>query len=177
MKRAIFTTLAAIIAFSIYMYFRLGMHKEVSLEAREAGPFKTLYQKHTGPYFKIAEKIDYVEKWAKANGINCARTYGQYIDDPKAVAEDRLQSEGGCLIVDWPSDMKPLEGMFIGELAKRKYLIGSFDGAPSVGPYTVYPKAFEWIAKNNSAIDGPIVEVYEVLSDQEVRTEYLFPIK
>lgn len=177
MKKAIFTTLAAIIAFSIYMYFRLGMNKEVALEAREAGPYKILYVKHTGPYYKIAEKIEYVEKWAKANGIACQKTFGQYIDDPQSVDEDRLQSQGGCIVESLPADLKLQEEMIVGELPERKYLIGKFNGAPSVGPYTVYPKAFDWIAKNESALEGPIVEIYEIKSDTEVLTEYLFPIK
>ncbi len=177
MKKAIFTTVAAIIAFSIYMYFRLGMNKEVVLEAREAGPYKILFLKHTGPYFKIAEKIEYVEKWAKANGIACDKTFGQYLDDPKAVSEDRLQSQGGCIIGEIPKDVKPQEDMIVGELPKRKYLIANFDGAPSVGPYAVYPKAFDWIAKNSISLDGPIVEIYQVVSEKEVLTEYLFPIK
>lgn len=177
MKKAIFTTIAAIIAFSIYMYFRLGMNKAVVLEAREAGPFKILYIKHTGPYYKIAEKIEYVEKWAKANGVSCEKTFGQYLDDPQAVAEDRLQSQGGCIIAEIPDEVSIQNEMLIGELPKRKYLIANFDGAPSVGPYTVYPKAFEWIAANSSALEGPIVEVYNVLNEKEVRTEYFFPIK
>ena len=176
MKKAIFTTIAAILAFSVFMYFRLGMNKTVMLEAREAGPFKTLYQKHTGPYYKIAEKIEFVEKWALANGVSCSKTFGQYIDDPQSVDEDRLQSEGGCIVEDMPSDLKPLEGMIVGEIAKRKYLMAKFDGAPSVGPYTVYPKAFEWLSKNSMTLDGPIVEIYNVLNAKEVVTEYLFPI-
>jgi AraC family transcriptional regulator len=176
-KKAIFTTLAAIIAFSIYIYFRLGMNKEVALEAKEAGPFKVLYLKHTGPYFKIAEKIDYVEKWAKANGVACEKTFGQYIDDPKVVDEDRLQSQGGCIISELPKGVSAQEEMILGELPKRKYLIGSFNGAPSVGPYTVYPKAFDWMKANTTALDGAIIEIYNVVNEKEVLTEYLFPIK
>lgn len=153
------------------------MNKEVSFVAKEAGPFATLYVKHTGPYYKIAEKIDYVEKWAKANGVNCERTYGKYIDDPKTVDEDRLQSEGGCFVAHIPEGVTPQDGMFIGELPRRKYLVGTFNGAPSVGPYTVYPKAFDWIENNSATLDGPILEVYDVVNEKEVLTEYLFPIQ
>ena len=177
MKKAILTTVAAIIAFSIYMYFRLGMNKDVALEAKEAGPFKILYMKHTGPYFNIAEKIELVEKWAKANGITCEKTFGQYLDDPQSVDEDRLQSQGGCIIDELPSGVTLQAEMVVGELPRRKYLVANFDGAPSVGPYAVYPKAFDWIAKNSSSVDGPIVEIYTIVSDKEVTTEYLFPIK
>ncbi len=177
MKKAILTTLAVIIGFTVYMYFRLGMNKAVTLEVKEAGPFKVLFLKHTGPYFKISEKIEYVEKWAKANGVGCSKTFGQYIDDPKIIDEDRLQSLGGCIIDEIPKGVSPQEEMIVSELSKRKYLVGSFDGAPSVGPYTVYPKAFDWMAKNGSALDGAIVEIYTVVNEKEVLTEYLFPIK
>ncbi len=159
------------------MYFRLGMNKEVAFEVRDLAAMRVLYLPHTGSYYKIAEKIEYVEKWAKANNVNCARTFGQYLDNPETVDEDRLQSHGGCIIDQLPKGVSPQDEMVVSELPARKYLVGSFDGAPSVGPYTVYPKAFEWMKKNSASLAGPTVEIYYVLSEKEVRTEYLFPLK
>lgn len=177
MKKAIFTTLAAIIAFAIFMYFRLGMNKDVALEVRELQTMHVIYLKHTGAYYKIAEKIDHVEKWAKTNLVHCPKTFGRYLDDPQTVAEDRLQSQGGCIVQGLPPGLKIPEEMTLGTVDAGKYLVGQFDGAPSVGPYTVYPKAFEWMTENSMTLAGPTVEIYNVVNEKEVLTEYLFPIK
>lgn len=177
MRRVIITTFLAVVVFAVFLYFRLGMNKPVELSAKEQGPFATLYLEHTGPYYKIAEKIDTVEAWAKANSVSCAKTFGEYIDDPKTVAEDRLQSRGGCIIDKLPEGVTQQEDMKLGEIPKRDYLSAVFRGAPSVGPYTVYPKAFDWMKENSRTLDGPVVELYTVLNEKEVLTEYLFPIK
>lgn len=176
MKKVIITTVAAIIGLAIFMYMRLGMYKKVEFKSHEVGPLQTLFLVHTGPYYKIAEKIDQVEAWAKAHNVACEKTFGEYLDDPKQVSEDRLQSHGGCLLspdakFDAPADMQR------GTIAKRNYLIADFDGAPSVGPYAVYPKAFDWMKENKKNLDGPIIEVYTVTGLKSVTTTYLFPIK
>src|SRR4051812_32217239 len=98
MKRVIVTTIFLIIAGVIFMYMRLGMYKKVEFAVHDVGPYQTLFMQHIGPYYKIAEKIDTVESWAKSHNIACEKTFGEYLDDPKEVTEDRLQSHGGCLL-------------------------------------------------------------------------------
>jgi AraC family transcriptional regulator len=178
MKKAFLITVAAIIFFAVTMFIRLGMYKEVKFEVRDLPIQNTLFVNHVGPYYKISEKISFVEDWAKQNGVPCEKTYGEFLDDLKATSEDRLRSRGGCVTGEYVSEKSylPADASY-GSIAAGKYLVGYFEGAPSVGPYTVYPKAFDWMKNNGFVIAGPVIEMYTVLNEKEVRTEYLFPIK
>jgi AraC family transcriptional regulator len=176
MKRAILATIFIIIAFAIVFYVRLGAYKSVTMAATEMGPYHFVFEKHTGPYFKIAAVIDTVEAWAKAHGESCNPSFGEFIDDPNEISEDRLQSRGGCVMSANFKQALP-EGAFERTQAKRLYLVAQFDGAPSLGPLKVYDKAGAWMKDQGYQSDGAIIELYTVHSPTSVHTDYLFPIK
>jgi effector-binding domain-containing protein len=178
-KKAIFLTLGLILFFAAWLYVRLGSYKSVQLSEVTAGPFKMVYLKHTGAYYKISQKIDQVEKWAHTKGEKCNPSFGEYLDDPKQISEDRLQSRGGCIVseavkIDSAEAALGYQSM---EKPARRYLKAQFDGAPSIGPMKVYPKAMAWIQEHNLTLDGPVIELYNITSPQTIRTDYLFPVK
>ncbi len=177
MKAVVAVTLGGIVIFVSYVLFFLGAFKTVELKVDEVGPLRLLYIEHVGPYFKIVSKIEEVESWVKHSGGNekCEKSFGEYIDDPNMVEEDRLHSLGGCLVEQEPTG-HPSEYKFT-EIPRHQYLIASFSGAPSIGPYKVYPKAARWIENNGYKQTAPIIEVYQVISDRNVKTQFLFPIE
>ncbi|MEK7357621.1 MAG: GyrI-like domain-containing protein, partial [Bdellovibrionota bacterium] len=150
--------------------------KEVTIEVSEQGPYKVVSHEHTGAYHLIAPVILDVEKWAKANGESCRFSFGEFLDDPKVVDEDRLKSSGGCVVEkDWSTGLPA--GHVYREISRRTYLVAKFDGAPGIGPMKVYPRAMRAIEERGKKLEGPVIEMYEVLPGDQVITTYLFPIQ
>ncbi len=177
MKMIILMTVGIILVFATGLALRLGIHKPVQVLEKEEGPYFQIYKRHVGPYYKIVPVIQEVEKWAKENKINCELTFGEYPDDPNKVAEDRLQSLAGC-IVESPDNARQLPQDFMyRELPKRHYVEAQFEGAPSIGPYKVYPRAISYLEEKGRKLAGPVMEVYRVKSQFDVETKYLFPIE
>lgn len=173
-KKLILAAVLALIAFSIYLYNYLGAYKSVTFAVEEAGPMYLLSQTHTGAYHLIGAKISEVEKWAQDHGIPCRKTFGEYLDDPAGTDQDRLHSRGGCVLEQKPSVALP-EGYEFEERAKRHYVVATYDGSPAIGPFTVYPKAKEYLETQRLKSDGPVMEIYTINGDSVV-TRYHFPI-
>lgn len=175
MKYLVATTALIIVGLIATLALRLGYFKNVSITEGERGPVKMVFKKHVGAYHLIVPVIEEVETWAKTNGEACKISFGAYIDDPDKVAEDRLQSNGGC-IVERAWDFVLPKGFFYSELLPQLYVIAEFDGAPSIGPLRVYPKAKEYIEAHGYKQIGPTIELYEILSPSTVKTTYWFPV-
>jgi AraC family transcriptional regulator len=177
MKALIGLVIVSILAFAATLAVRLGVFKDVRVTELEEGPFKQVYLLHSGPYHQIVPKIEKVEDWAEENGEPCEFSFGEFLDDPKEVDEDRLQSHGGCIVnKDWSQGQLP-EGMQYREFSRRRYVVATFNGAPSIGPYKVYPKALAYLEEHGRKLAGPVMEIYHVVSDTAVETKYLFPIE
>lgn len=170
----IFGTIAV---FAGGLALRLGVLKDVRVTEAEEGPYRQVYAKHTGAYHKIVGVLDKAEAWAEDNGEKCELSFGEFLDDPQTVDEDRLRSVAGCIVEkDWSQETLP-EGFFYREVPRKKYVIALFDGAPSISPYKVYPKALAYIGEKKMKIAGPITEIYRIIIDNAVETKYLFPVK
>jgi AraC family transcriptional regulator len=176
MKWILAAVAGTILALGIAFANRVGAFKDVSIDVTEQGPHKIVFRRHDGAYHKIVPAIEEVEKWARANGETCKLSFGEFLDDPKVVDEDRLKSNGGCLVEkEWSAGLP--EHFSYREVPRRKYLIAKFDGAPGIGPLKVYPRATREIADRGLQMDGPVIELYEILPENRVLTTYLFPVR
>jgi AraC family transcriptional regulator len=179
----VFFVFSGLVVFGITVYFRLGGHKHVSIEQKDISAYTVVGKKHVGAYHKIGPVIFEVEAWAKANNLPCNRTYGEYLDDPRTKDEDRLQSIGGCVlgnVGDPNSELsdevkKTLPPDFIVSTVEAgPRVIAVFKGAPSIGPFKVYPAVEDYMAEHKLKISGPVIEIYEILGERKARTEYQF---
>lgn len=175
MRATVFVTFLAMIGLVVSLVVRLGGFKTVVIAEAEAGPWKTVSKHHLGAYYKIAPVIDEVEKYVRSHGRPCTLTFGQFLDDVDRVPEDRLNSNGGC-IVEEALDTLP-EGYVNGAIGKRRFVVGEFAGAPSIGPLKVYPRARRYMTQHLLTLDGPVIEMYQVMDDKSVITRYYFPIR
>lgn len=167
-------SLAGSVALGLAIY--LGAFKDVKLADETYGPIQLVAKPHVGAYHKIVPVIEEVEKWARANGEACHLSFGEYLDEVETVPEDRLKSNAGCFVEkDWSAGLP--DGFTYREIPKRRYVTAEFEGAPSIGPIKVYPKANEFIESKGLENDGPVMEVYEILPEQKVRTKYFFPVR
>ena len=87
-----------VLAFGTYLYCYLGAYKSVTVTAEKRGPLYLLYQTYTGPYHEIGSVIHTTETFALAQNLPCPRTFGEFLDDPERVDQDRLRSRAGCLL-------------------------------------------------------------------------------
>jgi AraC family transcriptional regulator len=157
------------------LLYRLGSFKPVTITQGPYGPLKIVFKKHVGAYDKIVPVIEEVETWAQANGEPCKLSFGEYVDDPDKVVTDRLRSTGGC-VVNKKWDFVLPAGFGYREIPNHQFVIATFDGAPSIGPIKVYPKAKDYIEAHRLDQTGPTFELYEVLPGEKVHTTYLFPV-
>jgi AraC family transcriptional regulator len=175
MIRTFFLALVAVFAtLAVYLFFYLGFYKPVEISVAIRGPFHLLYRPHTGAYHLIGPVIGEVEAWAAQNHVICEKTFGEYIDDPSSIDQDRLRSHGGCMI---PSSMNveipsPFQYETRGE---KSYVVAHFDGSPSIGPFKVYPKVQKYLAEQHLKSSQPVIETY-VVHGSHVDTEFLFPL-
>jgi hypothetical protein len=157
------------------LYFKLGGYKSVEVSEGDGGPFRIVYKHHTGAYHTTVTVIEEVEKWAKANGEPCQISFGEYLDDVDTVPEDRLQSNGGCIVArEWKSGLP--DGFLYREEPRRHFVKAEFEGAPSIGPLKVYPKVRDYIAHEGLKQSSAVFELYEIQSEDAVKTTYLFSV-
>ena len=158
----------------IFLVFHLGFFKEVTIREDVRGPYHVLFQQHRGPYYKISDVIMNVEAEAKKLNLDCQQAFGEFFDNPKEVDEDRLRSRGGCI------SMAPYPKIPIGHetdtIPEQKYVVATFDGSPSIGPWKVYPKVQAYIEENRLHSSEQAIEIYTP-KDGSLETTYLFPLK
>jgi len=185
-RHTIFAIGLGLLIFFLYLFQYTGAFKSVTVALGDRPTYQIIYKDFTGPYHKIVSTIQEVEKWAQSQGLNCRLSFGEYFDDPGAIEEGRLKSRGGCLVDPLKDDEKKIWNTLkdklpadykVDELAATKAVISLFEGAPSIGPMKVYPKAEEFILKNNLVRKGGVIEIYEVFDQKSMQTTYIWPIQ
>lgn len=183
-KHAFFAVTIGLVIFFLYLLQYTGSFKSVTVGVDQRGPYTLIYKDHVGAYHKVVSVIEEVEKWAKANGLKCRLSFGEYFDNPSVVEEGRLKSRAGCLIDPLVSEeTAQLEKLTLPEGIKKdiwpasKSVVALFDGAPSIGPLKVYPKAYSLMEESKLKPKGPILEIYEVLPGKSaMKTIYLWAL-
>jgi DNA gyrase inhibitor GyrI len=103
MKSILAVVFVVVTGLILSLMFRLGSFKPVRIDFANRPATKVVYKHHVGAYHKIVPVIEEVETWIKANGEKCDLSFGEYYDDPDVVAEDRMRSNGGCVVREKPS--------------------------------------------------------------------------
>jgi effector-binding domain-containing protein len=178
MGKAFAITFGALLILAGFILYRTGYFQPVELTAGKQGPFLLAYKVHKGPYHKLAPVIDEVENFFEKNGLSCPLAFGRFLHDPNTVEHDRLESHGGCA---FPVKTEKLQEIIAkgdlktDHLKKEEYVVAVFKGSPSIGPFVVYPKVEEWMAKYDYKITGPVIELYQTTGADSLTTRYLFP--
>ncbi len=175
MKKILLVLLTVILALAAYLFYYLGAWKGVALSIEEQGPLHMIYKEHLGAYHKIVPVIEEVEKWAKSQGLNCEKSFGEYMDDPQQVEQERLRSHGGCLVDKIPQVLPDGYQSEVREV--HLYGVARFEGSPAIGPWKVYSKLARYITDERHEISGPMIEIYEFTGPNSLKTTYLFPVK
>lgn len=179
MKWVILSFFTFIFWVGLYLYIYLGFSKPVTVEVTRFPAMTLIYKEHIGAYHKIGPVIESVEKALQDRGVRCSATFGEYLDDPNEVDEDRLKSYGGCVFFESSEFIDNLElenGLQKKHIEERKVVMARFQGSPSIGPMKVYPKIDEVVHDQRLARNGAVIEIYEIQGDQ-VTTTYLQPVQ
>ncbi len=179
MKKIVALIFLTVLAFVIMLASYVGAFRPVQIEQKNVSPLYLLAKDYMGPYHKMVPTIETVEKWSKQNGLSCKDSFGEYFDDPDIVEESRLKARGGCVLTEteklnlseYPKDFKIIE------IPVRNVVEVYFEGAPSIGPLKVYPKAADFMHANKLIPDGAVMEIYHVISEKQMTTTYHFPVK
>ena len=173
LKTAFLAVASLVVVLAVYLYFYLGIYRPVTVTLEPRGPFYLVFKPHLGPYHQILPVIHEVETWASGHHLNCQTTFGEFLDDPQTVDEDRLRARAGCVLTA-PLPAPPADFEYQAR-AERTYAVGHFAGSPAIGPYKVYPKVQTFLEEHRLKSSSPIIEVYTV-KGEDVLTEYLFAI-
>lgn len=187
MKAPSWTTLiGAVLVLSVLavglLGYRLGAFQPVKVWRDNEPGRRVVAKELLGPYIGIAAVIKEVEDWAKSVGEPCTVAIGRYMDDPELVDEDRLHSAGGCVLSGNAVDLAIAAGKMPSSFKVFSFEIGDamlaeFTGAPSIGPWKVYPKLKQAIADANLAVVGPAIEFYEITGPTTGITRYALPVR
>lgn len=185
-RHTIFAIGLGLFIFFLYLFQYTGAFKSVTVVISDRPAYQVIYKDFTGPYHKIVATIQEVEKWAQAQGLGCRLSFGEYFDDPNRIEEGRLKSRGGCLVDPLKADEKQLWTSLkdklpvdykVDEIPATKAVVSLFEGAPSIGPIKVYPKAKDFILRNNLVHKGSVIEIYEIFDQRSMQTTYIWPIQ
>lgn len=187
MKRILVIFVVTMISAALGLMWRLGVWKDVQVSLVERAEQHTIYADHLGAYHKMNDTIVQVENTLARNGFACAVTFGHYTDEPEMQDEDRLRSEGGCLVPsaslleqinkarkDAPVADKPLE-LKAGVIPAGRYIHATFDGSPAISPWKIYPKMKELAREQRVRLAKDPYELYEIRGTH-VYTTYLLKI-
>lgn len=184
-KHTLIALFIGLVSFIIYLMVHLGVWKNPEISMMETKPRKLLVKNHLGAYHKINPIIQSVESFAKKFELECSETFGEYLDDPTVINEDRLRSRGGCIVpfeTDFintkftAADLKQ-EDLELIELPAAKYVTAVFTGSPAIGPYKVYPKIDRYMQNHKLVRKGSVMEVYKITSATEMTTTYFVNIE
>lgn len=177
MKYLVGGLVVLLVALIIMVSFYLGAFKTVTFAEKQFPPLNVVYKEYQGPYHKIVPTLEEVAALVRTRGESCERSFGEFLDNPKEVDEDRLRSRVGCL-VEQPLDELPA-GYKSAKIDYPSYLVAVFTGSPAIGPFKVYPKAEALLAQRPGISAGPPIEIYRILNaeNNEMETNYLFPLK
>ena len=167
----------AVVLIAGYIGKYVGFYRDVSLAEIQSPGFTVVYKEHVGAYHLIVPLLDEVEKWAKQNGVPCPKTFAEFLDDPNRTEEARLRANGGCWLGEGEVAIKaPLPGGFKTKfVSSGPMLKAEFSGSPAIGPWKVYPQAKGYMAEHHLKPQGPSFEIYTVLGERAMLTQYLFP--
>lgn len=183
LKHTVYAIALGLLILFLYLMQYTGAFKSVLISVDNRPSLQIIYKDYMGPYHKIVSTIEEVETWAKAHGLKCRLSFGEYFDNPDLIEEGRLRARGGCLIdplipeektilkkLDLPKDFK------VDVIPAMKAVVALFSGAPGIGPLKVYPKANELIEKEKLIKKGNVIEIYEIFDTQNMQTTYLWPV-
>jgi AraC family transcriptional regulator len=161
-----------LVAAVVYAFFNLGVFKKVEIEQGKYNEMVLLYKDHVGPYHNIGDVIKEIENWALEHKVECQKTFGQFLDDPRVVEHERLRSRGGCVLSRFPHTYSPDYKLLT--VPPKNYVIAYFEGSPWIGPYKVYGKVHRFAAAKGQSLSGPVFEIYELMNGNRMKTTYLF---
>lgn len=174
LKGFLLGSVIAISYFVFYLISHLGLFRPVQFTEESRASYFVIFKEHTGSYNQVSEVISNVEREIKSKKLDCAKTFGQYLDDPNLTDEDRLRSWGGC-ISDHPYP-DGIPDFRTAEFPAQKYFVAHFDGSPAVGPWKVYGNAKREMDQRRLTPRGETIEIY-TLGGSSISTEYLFPLR
>jgi hypothetical protein len=96
--RRILIVIAVLVLLTIIALWYVGLFSKVTVEDKKAGGYYLAGQKFVGPYMKVAETMNRVDKICHDNGISCTKGFSVYYDNPKTVPADSLRSFVGNII-------------------------------------------------------------------------------
>lgn len=175
MKKLLAIFVVFIISAALGLMWRLGVWRDVVVSVIDQHEQHLVYLDHLGAYHKMNDTILRVESELARNSFNCSLTFGHYLDSPEHQDEDRLRSQGGCLVPVARTGISAGSELKAGILPSGRYVHAEFDGSPAISPWKVYPKIKALADEKRLRIADDFYEVYEIQGER-VKTKYLFKV-
>ena len=174
----LFFIIVFLVLLSTYTVF--GGFKKIEFQTKKAGGESLIYMNVTGSYhnaYKFYEKV--YNELLEDHKIEAERAFGIYHDNPKHVAQLRLNSHIGCIVenIDEKTLEKVKEDFEFKILPVEDYLVTEypFRGSFSIilGMTRIHPLIRKYLAENNYAEVG-IIEIYDYPNSKII---YLAPLR
>lgn len=156
--------LAVLVAALLGYLAYLGAFSGLKVSEMKMGPYVLAYEDYMGPYSGIGPVLNRVGASLKEDGIESAKSFGIYLDNPKLVKADKLRSKLGFIIeakdrsrvgkkykvMNWPA-----KNCLVTELPIRS------DLSYMIGPMKAYPELNKALKEKGYKM-GAAMEIYDM---------------
>ncbi len=122
------------VVFALSYAFYLGIFSSLRAERVELGPLWMVYEDRVGSYRGAGQSVSTIMKALAPYGVESAKGFGLFLDDPATVPEEKLRSQAGVVLSQ--TDLKRVTG------AAAKYKVREF--GPVKGYQVVFPFRNQW---------------------------------
>ncbi len=167
MKKIVLGLFALCAVWFIVFLFTMGYFNQAVVSEQEMGPFRLVYQEHTGSYRQAGRIQDLVaDKLRTQYDVRTFKGFSILYDDPETKSPNELKSSLGCIVEpsDYPKLDQVAQEFAVVEYPVKRYMVVEFPFKDTVsvlfGPYKALP-ALEHYQKSKNYKRTPRMEIYD----------------
>lgn len=137
-------------------YF-LGVFASARVELREAGPYRYAYESMKGPYYRIDDSLQELNRELTLRHIPHGGPIGIFYDDPRKVPEKQRRARAGYLLA---ADVKLPKDIPEAFVPKRRIVQVQVNAHPALAPIKLYRALDLYLQGQGVAMRWPTLERY-----------------
>lgn len=135
----------------------LGVFAQATVSVTEAGPYRYVYVAMKGPYYRIDDALQDLNRELTLKRIPHGTPIGIFYDDPRTVPEKALRSRAGYLLA---ADVKLPKHLPEDFIPRRRVIQVQVSAHPSIAPIKLYRALEEYAQAQGIPMRSPSLERY-----------------
>ena len=137
-------------------YF-LGIFASATVQISEAGPYRYVYTAMKGPYYRIDDSLQDLNRELTLRHIPHGAAIGVFYDDPRQVPEKQRRARAGYLLA---ADVKLPKNTPEAFVPRRRIIQVQVSAHPAIAPIKLYRALEKHLQGQGMAMRWPTLERY-----------------